>query len=145
VQRRQAGFSLIEVMIALVVLGLLLGFGIPALGRMTDDLALRGAADQITSLLVSNRERAIATHMPRTMYFQAGHAGTDYRLESGGALIAGWKLNRRLTYVTTAGTIDSVTLTADGRCSVSGLVIFRTMAGQQDTVGVLSSGLILRQ
>jgi hypothetical protein len=72
-------------------------------------------------------------------------SGTDYRDESNGAFQGGWKLPRGITYSWLPGTIDSVTVTADGRCTVSGLVILRTSRGAQDTVSILTSGLVLVQ
>jgi len=143
--RHQAGFSIIELAIVLLVFGLLVAMVAPSIGRYTEDLNLKGATDQMATAVRATRDRAMATRADRTVHFQAGVGGTDYRAESSGAVQSGWKLPRGISYAWLPGTIDSVTVTPDGRCSVSGLVILRAAHGAQDTVSILSSGLVLAQ
>ncbi len=140
---RYAGFSLIEMAIVLLVFGMVLGIAIPAMGRYSDDMALRGATAQMTSALLLTRDRAMASRTARTMLFQAGYSGTDYRVEVGGVIRTGWTLPRRSSYSWLSGTISSVIFTPDGRCSTSGLIILQNTRGSLDTVSVLSSGLVL--
>ena len=140
-----SGFSLIELAIVLVVIGIVLGIGAMGYGRYVDDSSLKGAADHIASALLLTRDRAMTTKTSQTMRFEAGYQGTDYRVEIGGVTAAGWRLPRRIAYNWASGTISSVTLTPDGRCSASGLVILQSPAGQLDTVSVLSSGLVIRK
>ena len=127
-----------------MIAGLIVAFGAFTFGRYMDDIALKGALDHIMNVLMLSRDRAIATRTAQTMYFEAGVQGTDYRVEVGGAVKAGWTLPRKVAYTWPTGTISSVTITPDGRCSASGLVVLRTSRGLQDTVSVMSSGLFLR-
>ncbi len=143
--RSEAGFSLIELAIVLLVIGLVIGISVPSIARYMNDLALRGATDQIASVLLLTRDRAIATRTSRTLQFQAGYQGTDYRVEVGGVMQTGWTLPKQVSYAWLSGTIASVTLTPDGRCSTSGLVILQDTQGSKDTVDVLSSGLVISQ
>ncbi len=138
-----AGFSLIELAIVLLVLGMVIGISLPAIGKYQDDLALNGAIDQIASVVQLTRERVIATRTSRTMVFQSAVSGTDYHVEIGGVFQYGWKLPTRVSYAWLSGTITSVTLTPDGRCSTSGLIILKNTRGDKDTVSILSSGLVL--
>ena len=140
-----AGFSLFELAMVLVIVGIVLAFGVSAFGGYMSSLAVKGAADQITNTLLLTRDRAMATRTSQTMHFQAGYQGTDFRVEIGGKLNAGWKLPKGVSYAAVSGTIDSVIVTPEGRCSTSGLVIVQTTRGHRDTVSVLSSGLILRR
>jgi len=142
VRRTPAGFTLIELAIVLLVFGLLVAMVAPSIGRYTEDLNLKGAADQMANAVRLARDRAMATRTDRTVQFQAGVSGWDYRVEANGA-VSGWKLPRGITYAWLPGTIDSVVVTPDGRCSVSGLVILRGFHGAQYTVSILSSGLVL--
>ncbi len=55
------GFSLVELAITLVVLGLLCTFSIPAFHRLSATYQLRGAAENVAGQLRLAREKAIAT------------------------------------------------------------------------------------
>jgi Tfp pilus assembly protein FimT len=140
-----AGFSLIELGVVLIVVSIVLAIGAMGYGRYSDDMSLKGAADHIASALLLTRDRAMTTKTSQTMRFEAGYLGTDYRVEIGGVIAAGWRLPKRITYNWASGTITTVTLNSDGRCSTSGLVILQNPAGQLDTVSVLASGLIIRK
>ena len=139
-----AGFSLVEFAIVFAILGTVLAFAVPAFGRYMDSLAVKGSADEIASALTLTRDRAMATRTSQTMQFQSGYQGTDYRVEIDGVVRAGWTLPKRVSYAWVTGTINSVTMTPDGRCSASGLVIVENARGLQDTVSILSSVLFLR-
>jgi prepilin-type N-terminal cleavage/methylation domain-containing protein len=142
---RDAGFSLIELVIVLTVTGLVLALSAVPFGAYMDDLALRGAVDNIAGRLLQARESAVGTRAAQVVKFEAGYLGTDYRLEIGGAIAGGWSLPRRVSYAWLPGTINTATMTADGRCSASGLVVLENTRGHRDTVSILSSGLILTQ
>lgn len=136
-----AGFTLTEIMIVLVVLGIVLSFMIPGTNRYRDDMLLRGAAESIAGQLRLMRDRAVGTRTSETMKFQAGVSGTDYRVEIGGVIKSGWQLPKKISYA--AGTMTSVTITPDGLCSASGVIILRNTQSHRDTVSVLASGLVL--
>jgi len=138
-----AGFTLIELAMVALVLGLVLAIGAMGFGRHTDQMALRGATEIIAERLHLTRDRAKTTRTARTMIFQAGYLGSDYRVEIDGIIQHSWTLPNRISYAWLTGTINSVTMTPDGRCSTSGLVILEDSRGVRDTVGILSSGLIL--
>lgn len=138
-----AGFSLVELAIVLVVLGLVIAFSLPGVSRYNEDLALRGATDQIANAMQLTRTRAISTRTSRTMQFQAGYSETDYRVEVNGVFQSGWTLPKRISYAWLSGTISSVTMTPNGLCSTSGLIILQNTRGVRDTVSILSSGLVM--
>ncbi len=138
-----AGFSLIEISIVLVVVSLVLAFGAMGYGRYVDDTKLRGARDHLASVIQLSRDRAMGTRTSQIVHFEANYQGTDYRVEVAGATAAGWRLPSKITYNWGSGTITAVTITPDGRCSTSGLVILQNTRGKLDTVSVLSSGLVL--
>ena len=79
------------------------------------------------------------------MDFAAGYQGTDYRVEVGGIIQAGWTLPKRISYSWISGTVSSVMVTPEGRFNTSGLIILQDLRGLRDTVSVMSSGLILTQ
>ena len=128
-----------------LVTGLVIAIGARGFGGYMDRLALKGTTENIASRLLLTRDRAMATGASQTMKFAAGYQGTDYRVEIGGVVQTGWTLPKRISYSWISGTINTVTMTPDGRCSASGLVILQDVRGIRDTVSILSSGLILTQ
>jgi prepilin-type N-terminal cleavage/methylation domain-containing protein len=59
---RQAGFTLIEVMIAVAIIGVAMAIAIPNFTRMYMDYQARGTASEITRHLVLARTRAMTTN-----------------------------------------------------------------------------------
>jgi len=57
---RQSGFTLTEVMMVMLVMGLTLAAGVPAFGRFTQTARLEGAASQFASHLRLARQEAVA-------------------------------------------------------------------------------------
>lgn len=141
----ERGFTLIELAMVVLVLGLVTAIAAGGFGRYGDHYALNGATGSVAERVRFTRERAMATRTSQTVRFEAGYQGTDYRVEVGGVLKSGWALPKRVTYAWLSGTIAAVTLTPDGRASTSGLVILQDARGFKDTVSVLSSGLVLTQ
>lgn len=54
-----AGFSLVELMIVLSVLGILFSLGLPAFGRFLHDIEIRGSAEALRAALQKARTEAI--------------------------------------------------------------------------------------
>jgi type IV fimbrial biogenesis protein FimT len=54
-----AGFSIVELMVALSVLGILFAVGIPAFGRLLQDIEIRGSAEGLRAALQTARTEAI--------------------------------------------------------------------------------------
>ena len=145
VRRPNAGFTLMELMIVVLVMGIVVVMGAVGLGHLNDTQSLQGATVSLADRVRRTRDRAMATRTSQAMKFTAAYAGTDYRVEVGGIYKAGWTLPKRISYSWTSGTINSVTIGPDGRCNTSGLIILKDVRGICDTVSVLSSGLVLTQ
>lgn len=58
--RTRGGFSLVEVVIALVIIGIVAVFALPSLGSSSDKKSLKGAANAVTAQLAVARSAAIA-------------------------------------------------------------------------------------
>ncbi len=134
----QRGFSLIELMIVLTVLGLLLGFSIPSFHRLSSSYQLQAAAENIAGQIRLAREKAIATGVAQPFEFR----GARYAAPASG-VGASWKLPRGIDYVWCGGTDSTYTLQTDGRCLPSGMVVLQDPDGNRDTVTVQLSGLVL--
>lgn len=73
---RRSGFSLIELMVAISLIGLLLALGVPAIGKWTADTRARGTAEQLASALRLAQASAITRN--RTSMFALTNAAPAY-------------------------------------------------------------------
>lgn len=137
------GFSLVELAITLVVLGLLMAFSIPAYQGYTTTHKLRGAIENIATQMRLMREVSIGTGTNQTMHFFYATFGGDYHIHNAGIVGGTWSLPRNITYNWAAGTNSVMISTPDGRMSSSGMIILQDNRGNLDTVSVLASGLVL--
>ncbi len=133
------GFSLIEVTVAVLVLGLLLAFSVPAFQGLSASYQLKGAAENIAAQLRLSREKAIATGVDQPMHFTPGFANADYHIHYPSGVGAKWSLPPGITYVS----VVHPTMTRDGRSSLSGDIVLQDRRGNRDTVNVQISGLVL--
>ena len=135
----ERGFSLIEMMVAIVVFGLLIGFSIPSYQSYALTQKLRGTSENLVQTIQLQRSRAMATGQNVTLNFNTG-------TPAGWTVLAAGRSNhmdlpRGITYASANPT--SLLLTRDGRVNASGLVVFQNRTGTQDTVSVQLSGLAL--
>lgn len=59
-EKPSRGFSLVELMVVVVIVGILLGIGIPLSSRTISDARVRGTADRLAQNMREARERAVA-------------------------------------------------------------------------------------
>jgi prepilin-type N-terminal cleavage/methylation domain-containing protein len=135
------GFSLIELAIVLVVLGIVAAFSVPGVVSLTQSMQLDSAAHAVAGQLQLARSKAMATGNDQTLHFSADSAGSDYHTHNGsGGIAAGWKFPAGITYET-AG-FQSVTMLREGRATTSAYIVLRDRRGDTDTVSVQTSGLV---
>lgn len=84
--RPESGFTLVELVVALAVIGLILGLVLPLLGRRSPGAALAGASIEIRSVLSEARITAIAQDRPVSF---AGDPLGGYRLDGRRYRLAG--------------------------------------------------------
>ena len=76
--RHQAGLTLIESLMALAVVGVLLGSILPAFGTALERRHLEGAAAQLQTDIQYARSQAVAANAPLRMRFQQHATGSCY-------------------------------------------------------------------
>jgi len=139
-----AGFSLIELAITILVLGIVLAFGIPAFSNFSGSYNLKGATENIGAQLRLAREKAISTGIAQTLWFKKSKcAGSDYCVDNGGGPDPKWNLPNGINYKNGSGFQDTYTMGKDGRWNTSGMVIVQDIRGNRDTVSVQMSGLVI--
>lgn len=137
------GFSLVELAVVILVLGMVMAFSVPAFQSISQSQRLKGAAENIAAQLRLAREKAIATGKSQEMHFTLNYpSGTpfDYHIHNAGVIGAAWELPRGITYYMVG--VNPRMLT-DGRASASGRIVLRDSRGNRDTVTVQLSGLVL--
>lgn len=139
-----AGFTMMEILVVLIVGALLLAFTIPAFKHFTGTNGLTDSAKNIATQLSLAREKAISTGTTQTMRFIKDYQSTsDYHIWANNVANPSWKLPKGITYYWGSGTQNSYTMTSDGRCQNTGYVILQNDAGDRDTVSVRLSGLVI--
>jgi len=139
----ERGFSLIELMIVLVDLGLIIGYSIPSFQRYSSTLQLRGAGENVAGQLRLAREKAIATGVVQPVSFRYDYLGeSDYRTTPATGVGGSWRLPRGVTYAWGSSAESTYVFQKDGRCDHSGLIVLQNKYGHRDTVSVLLSGFV---
>ena len=139
----QRGFSLQELAIVIVIMGLVLASSVPAYRSFRESSALKSAKENIAGELRLAREKAIAIGSQQEIHFSAGYAGADYHIHNDGVVGVRWSLPDGIQYYWGFGTNWSYRLERDGRSLDSGMIILQDPKGNRDTVSVMTSGLIL--
>jgi len=140
----QRGFSMIELAIVLVIMGLLVAMAVPSMSGFRSSHMVKIATENIAGQLRLAREKAIGTGDTQTLRFRANFQDSDYHVWTGTEANPKWKLPPGISYLWSGGTQDSFRLTRDGRSLDSGLIIVQDSRGFRDTVSVQRSGLVIK-
>ena len=138
-RKQERGFSLIELMVAIVVFGLLIGFSVPSYQHYALTQKLRGTSENLVQTIQLQRSRAMATGQSVNINFNTGTPGGWTVMSNG--LSNQRALPNGITYASASP--NTIQLLRDGRVNTSALVVFQNRTGQQDTVSIQLSGLAL--
>ncbi len=139
--RADRGFTLIELGIVLVVFGLLLAITVPGYHSYVMTQRLRGSAEDLAALVRLTRARAMTTGVDQPIHFYANTYNADFHVHVGTTISYPWSFPPGVHYA--GGSTLAITMAKDGSASPAGLVILRDDNGDQDTLSVLSSGIVL--
>ena len=145
--RDARGFTLVEMAVVILIVGLIAAFSVPAFLKLNKSLQLKGSVQQVAGQLQLARQKAMATGTPQIMHLYAGTYGVDYHIHNTGQPPTGmWKFPKGVSYLWSTGTLadQRVTMKADVRADRSGYVILPS-GSLRDTVTVQLSGLVLLQ
>lgn len=135
----QSGFSLIELAIVVLVLGLTIAIGVGGFHRYSADQQLRDSARSVAGQVTLARSLAMSTATTRTVNFDASSSPQSVRIL--GTSSRSWTLPREIHYAT--GSATTVNMTSDGRASASSYIVLQNNQGLRDTVSIESSGLVI--
>jgi prepilin-type N-terminal cleavage/methylation domain-containing protein len=143
-----SGYTLVEVAVALLVLGLIFGFSVPSFRAFRQSHLLESASSDVVGQLRLGRQKAIGMQHEQRLTFSVGT--NTYMVEDlvTGQTLGPFALPKGVILEDASivvGGVTGATITAltDGRFSGSGEFVLRDPAGKRDTVSVQASGLAL--
>ena len=139
----ESGFSLIELMFVVIILGTMIAMSIPSMRGFRQSYDLRSATENIAAQLTLARQKAMAVDSTQFMHFGLNYMGCEYHIHNNNVMYPTWRLPRGVIFYLGSGTKTEFRMKSDGRCMDSGMVILEDVRGMRDTVSVLASGLIL--
>jgi prepilin-type N-terminal cleavage/methylation domain-containing protein len=95
--RRNSGFTLIELAIAVVILVIILLLAVPSMNGVLADRRLRRSLDDFSSLVRQAHERSVAERRPYLIMWRDGKVGVRAEAPAHGedrGPVAVWKLNK---------------------------------------------------
>lgn len=150
--KNQKGFSLMEMVIVAVVIGLMAALAVPSFLNYTSKLQAKSTARDVVSVLRLARSRAIAERVQYGVYFNAGARQytffkdvanpTSFLYEplAGDSTISQVDLDQDVNYGTNTLTSTTVVFTTAGAASTSGyLRILPASGGDTYNIDVLAS------
>jgi len=144
--RNSAGFSLIEVAVVVLILGMLLGFSIPAFSSYRQSQMLEAATQNLVGQLRLGRQKAISMQHEQRLTFSVGTNRYSVQDLVTGQAFGPFEFSNGIVLedasIVVAGVTGStITALTDGRYSGSGEFVLRDAKGVRDTVSVQASGL----
>ena len=142
---RQHGFTLVEVMIVTVVMGMTLAAGIPAFSRFTQTARLDGAARQMAGSFRLARQKAVAEGTPyiflwwsSTWYYLIKDNDRNGYYSGGDTYVGPYWLPSGITPTNAQGfTSPWMTLSTNGSCNQSGSFDLVNARGTKVTMTLL--------
>jgi type II secretion system protein H len=130
-RRGEAGFSLIELMVVVVIMTIVLAASIPALRQHTETINLTKGSREVESSLKLARTRAVSTNNSVVVVFDTG-AGTyllfedadDDGIQDAGETASGpFEVPKKVVMGSVSFARNTVTFTPDGAASETGSVV----------------------
>src|SRR5262245_1676119 len=146
---RRAGFSLTELMTAVLILGILAAFSVPGVVKALAGWNLNASRNTVISEVKLLRQKAITQGRSLHVWFSPG-SGTYWFQNPSTSLWTSYQLPSRVQFLSVTfvgsglgGPYDTY-LRPDGTSSRSGVIILQNNKGARDTVFVNLSGWVGR-
>jgi prepilin-type N-terminal cleavage/methylation domain-containing protein len=142
-QHRSPGFTLVEMAITILVIGLVVAFAVPSFRGINQSQQLHGAVENIAAQLRLAREKALSSGVRQPIHIQTVSV---YHIHYPSGVATQWTLPNGITFLASE-TNGWYTMERDGRCTftapAAGIIELQDRRGNRDTVSVQQSGLVL--
>jgi type IV fimbrial biogenesis protein FimT len=143
--RRSHGFTLIEMLITVTVIGLVLAFSVPAFRSLSGSQGLKGAAENVAGQLRLARQKAVSTGVVQPIHFTGTTVYHVHPFAGPIALGTTWTLPPNISFGRFMN--DFYNMQPSGRVTLQGgadgVIPLVDSRGNRDTVTVESSGMIV--
>ena len=144
----RSGYTLVELAVVMVVLGLILGFSIPSFRSFRQSHMLEAASQNLVGQLRLGRQKAIGSQREQKLTFSVGSNSWKVEDLASGQISGPFPFPKGITLeessiVVGGVTGETITALSDGRFSGSGEFVLRDKKGGRDTVSVQASGLAI--
>lgn len=137
------GFTLIEMAVVLVIIGIVMAIGIPSFLSYRRDHELKSASQNLAAQLRSARATAMVTGRVQRFHLYDNFGGFDYHIhDNNGPLKSGWNLPQGVGYAW-GGSLIGIDFKPDGRASTALDIVLVRDDGVRDTVSVDLSGMVV--
>jgi len=126
-RRPHSGFTLIELMISIVIVGILAAVALPTYRAFIDRSRVRVAGADLVTLAA-----ALENRFQRQLAYPAGSTATTATTQ---ALVSGWQPAETFFTYTTSSTASTYTLTASGTGPLAGCTLTFTQVGVRTLSG----------
>ena len=149
-RRDGRGYTLVEMAVVVLLLGIIASFSIPAFIRIHRSLKLKGTVVNMANQLQLARQKAISTGAPQMVHLFPEGLDADFHIHNTGQNPSAlWKFPSGVTYQWVSGVtlaFQTVIMQPNGRADRAGYVILRVdPGGLSDTVYVQRSGMVIVQ
>lgn len=146
--RSNRGFTLVELMIVVLLMGLMLGFAVPALRSLGNSHSLKGAKEDVMAELQLARSKAMSTGVAQPVHFYPGTYGWDYHTHPASGGMSGFRFPRGVSYGWASAQSVNITMKTDGTAdfpSGQNFIPLKNDQGLRDTIVVFASGQAFSQ
>lgn len=118
---RSAGFTFVELMLTVAVVGVLTAVALPSLNVLITNQRVRGVTSDLVASLIYARSEAIKRNAQVSVAPNAGGWAAGWTVQVGGTAL---RAQDALTGITTTGPVGNVTYRGNGRLPGSSQILF---------------------
>lgn len=120
-RRRERGVTIIELLVAVTVLGVIMSYALPNLRVLISNQRVRGVTTDMVASLIYARSEAIKRNAQVSVIPNGGDWQTGWTVQAGGTTL---RAQDPLTGITVSGPVGNVTYRGNGRIPGSSQIQF---------------------